>query len=326
VKTNLRPHIKTHKTPILAHKQIQAGAIGICCAKLGEAEVMVAGGIKDILIANQIVGDQKMSRLVGLAHHCNIMIAVDDPKNVADISSAAQASGAIVRMLVEVNVGMNRCGVEPGEPTLALVREIEKSPNLEFAGLMGYEGHLVFCADYQERAAKTKKAMQLLTDTVELVESADIPVEIVSAAGTGTYNITAEIPRITEIQAGSYIFMDGRYRSILKDFDCALSLLTTVISRPNRNRLVVDAGMKSITNEFGPPEIIGIQGTKPVRLSEEHGTVYVEGDATQLRPGDKVDLLPSHGDTTINLHNHYFAVRDGILEAVWEIAGRGKFR
>ncbi|MDD5082326.1 MAG: DSD1 family PLP-dependent enzyme [Dehalococcoidales bacterium] len=326
VKAKLRPHTKTHKLPLLAHQQIAAGAIGVCCAKLGEAEVMVNGGIRDILIANQVIGRQKIARLVSLAHHSDIMVAVDNPDNVANLSAAAQVGGVTLRVLVEVNVGMNRCGVEPGEPALVLARKVMAAPGLKFAGLMGYEGHLVFVTDYQERAARTKTAMRLLTDTVKLVESAGIPVEIVSAGGTGTYNITAEIPGITEVQAGSYIFMDGRYRNILPDFDCALTLLTTVISRPGADRAVIDAGRKAITDEFGPPTVIGISGAKLVNLSEEHGTLVLEGDARQLEVGDKIELLPSHGDTTINIHSHYFAIRNGSLEAIWEIAGRGKFR
>jgi D-serine deaminase-like pyridoxal phosphate-dependent protein len=207
----LRPHAKTHKTPIIAHKQLAAGAIGITCAKLGEAEVMVEGGIRDILLANQIVGTHKISRLVSLARHADLIVAVDDGSNVQDLSQAAQATGVLLRVLVEVDIGMHRCGVAPGEPALSLAQQVEKAPGLQFAGLMGYEGHLVFVPNLEERVHRVHTDMQLLIDTVSFLESRGLPVGIVSAGGTGTAMITGRLPRITEIQAGSYVFMDGRY-------------------------------------------------------------------------------------------------------------------
>lgn len=321
----LRPHAKTHKTPLIAHKQLAAGAVGITCAKVGEAEVMVEGGVRDVLIANQIVGVRKITRLVNLAQHADLIVAVDDARNVADLSAAAHAAGVSLRVLVEVNVGQNRCGVEPGEPALALAQHIERAPGLQFAGLMGYEGHLVFVPSLAEREQRVRRDMQGLIDTVSLLESHGFSVDIVSAGGTGTALLTGTLPRVTEIQAGSYVFMDGRYKTVEGvDFECALTVLTTVVSRPRPDRIIVDVGMKTLTHEFGLPRFKGREDLELLGLSEEHGTVKVQDPAIACRPGDRLEIIPSHGDTTLNLHEYYYGVRRGRVEAIWPIAARGK--
>ncbi len=326
VDAELRPHTKTHKTPILAHKQIEAGAIGVTCAKLGEAEVMVAAGIKDVLIANEIVTHQKIARLVNLTKRADMMVAVDDPRNIENLSKAAQDKGVNLRVLVEVNVGMDRCGVPHGEPSLQLAQEVEKSRNLIFAGIMGYEGHTVTIPGFEGRKREAEKAMTLLIETKELIEQNGLEVGIVSGGGTGTYNVTGQFPGMTEIQAGSYILMDTKYRGVLSDFGCALSILVTVISRPDKNTAITDAGMKTVTKEFGMAEVKDVDGAELIQLSEEHGKLSLSGSATDLEPGDKLELIPSHGCTTINLHDKFYGIRDGILESVWDIAARGKVR
>ncbi len=323
----LRPHAKTHKSPIIAHKQLAAGAIGITCAKLGEAEVMVEGGVRDILIANQIVGPQKIRRLTSLARHADMMVAVDDFQNVEDLSQAAQAAKVSLRVLVEVNVGQHRCGVEPGEPALALARRVEQAPGLQFTGLMGYEGHLVFVPSLEERVHRVHHDLQALLDTVNFVESGGLQVNIVSAGGTGTALITGRLPRITEIQAGSYVFMDGRYKTIEGvEGDCALTLLTTIISRPRPDRLIVDAGMKTLTHEFGLPRFKGRDDLELLGLSEEHGTVKPSDPSAAFKLGEKLEIIPSHGDTTLNIHDYYYGVRNSRVETIWPIAARGKSR
>lgn len=326
VKANLRPHTKTHKTPILAHKQIDAGAIGITCAKLDEAEVMVASGLDDILIANEIISEKKITKLAGLARHANIMVAVDDANNVENLSNAVQTMKTKLRILIEVNTGMNRCGVLPGKPALELARIISRSKNLVFSGLMGYEGHTVTIPNFDERKKETEKSLALLIETKDLIEKAGIEVEILSGGGTGTYNITGQYPGVTEVQAGSYIFMDTYYRNVLQDFDCALTILTTVISHPNSNTVIVDAGLKSVTKEFGMPEVKNIDGAKVVSLSEEHGKIDISESGVNLKPGDKIELIPSHCCTTINLHDQIYGIRNDILETIWHVAGRGKVR
>jgi len=326
LRANLRPHVKTHKTPALAHKQLAAGAQGITCAKLGEAEVMAAAGIRDILIANEIVGERKIARLMNLARHADVMAAVDDPENVRALSQAAQAKGVTLGMLVEVDVGQNRCGVRPGAPAVALARAVEGASGLRFKGLMGYEGHTVFIPDREERRRQAGASMKLLTETVEQVRRAGLAVEVVSAGGTGTYDISCMYPEVTEIQAGSYILMDTKYRNIGIPFGCALTVLSTVVSRPTPTRVVVDAGKKVLTEEFGLPEVKGMEGASLKSLSEEHGTIELASGSAFPRVGDRVELVVSHCCTTINLHDHFYAVRDGVLEAVWEIAGRGMSR
>lgn len=331
VNAMLRPHVKTHKTPIISHKQIAAGAIGVTCAKLGEAEAVIHAGVRDVLIANQVVGSHKIARLINLARHSEIMVAVDNPQNVRDISAAAAAKGVTVRMLVEVNVGMNRCGVESGKPALELAKQIRQSPNLKFEGLMGYEGHTVAKPDLKEREANVREAMQHLIDAKHHLEKHGVEVSIMSGGGTGTFNITGSIPEMTEVQAGSYIFMDSTYRNVEgvgEQFDCSLSVLATVVSRPTPDRVIVDTGLKVLAKEFGIPQPIGITGVEMTGLSEEHGTLKFVGQVSDadvpLTPGDKIEILPTHCCTTVNLHDRYYGIRNGIVESVWDIAARGK--
>lgn len=327
VNADLRPHVKTHKTPIISHKQIAAGAIGVTCAKLGEAEAVIHAGIRDVLIANQIVGPHKIARLINLAKHSEIMVAVDNSQNVQAISEAAAAKGATVRMLVEVNIGMNRCGVESGKPALELAEQIHRSPNLIFEGLMGYEGHTVAKPDRAERDTAAREAMQRLVDAKNFLEKHSVEVSIMSGGGTGTFNITGSIPEMTEVQAGSYVFMDSTYRNVQgsgDQFDCSLSVLATVVSRPNRSRMIVDTGLKVLAKEFGIPQPIGLAGVELTGLSEEHGTIQVSDENVSLKPGDKLEILPSHCCTTVNLHDRYYGIRNGIVESVWDIAARGK--
>lgn len=326
VNAELRPHAKTHKTPIIAQKQIEAGAIGITCAKLGEAEALVKAGIRDVLIANQIVGAKKIERLVNLTAQAEIMAAVDDPHNVAQLSAAAEAKGVTLRILIEVNTGMNRCGTEPGKPTLDLAHLVLSSKGLKFEGLMGYEGHTVAIPSFAKRKKLTDESVEALIETKDVLERNGVPVKIMSGGGTGTYAITGAYPEITEIQAGSYIFMDSTYgdvEGIGDRFGYSLTVLTTVVSRPNPSRVIVDAGLKVLAKEFGIPQPIGIEGLEMTGLSEEHGRMTAQDDVN-LIPGDKIEILPTHCCTTVNLHDRYYGVRNGIVESIWQIAARGK--
>lgn len=327
VSAELRPHLKTHKTPIIAHKQIAAGAIGITCAKLGEAEAVIQAGIRDVLIANQIVGKQKIARLINLAKHSDIMVAVDNAHNVQAISEAASAKDVTIRILVEVNIGMDRCGVEPGEPTLALAQQVRKSPNLKFEGLMGYEGHTVAKPNRTEREVSTSDAMQRLIETKHFLEKHGVDVSIMSGGGTGTFDITGNIPEMTEVQAGSYVFMDSTYHNVEgagEKFNCALSVLATVVSRPQQNRIIVDTGLKVLAKEFGIPQPTGFTGLEMIGLSEEHGKIHVSDENVSLTPGNKLEILPTHCCTTVNLHDKYYGIRNEMVESVWEITARGK--
>ncbi|MDI3339493.1 MAG: DSD1 family PLP-dependent enzyme [Sphaerobacter sp.] len=322
----LRPHAKTHKSPIIAHMQLAAGAVGITCAKLGEAEALVEGGIRDILIANQIVGPAKIARLVRLARYADLAVAVDDFENAQQISDAAEAAGTTVRVLVEVNIGMDRCGVEPGQPAVELALRVAELPGLRFFGLQGYEGHLVGVPERAERERRVRAAMEQLIETRRMIEAAGLPVAAVSGGGTGTFDITSTIEGFDEIQAGSYVFMDAWYRRVEGPdtaFEPALFLWSTIVSRPAPDRAVGDIGLKTATPEHGLPTAFGISGVETLSLSEEHVKLRVEGEARSLRPGDKIRFVPGHVCTTVNLHDCYVVVRDGVVEAVWPVAARG---
>lgn len=321
----VRPHTKGHKSPTLAHRQLAAGGTigGVCCAKVGEAEVMVLNGVTDVFITNEIVTPPKIARLMALARFADMMVAVDDPKNVQDLSEAAQAFHVTVRVTVDVNVGIDRCGVDPGPQVVDLAKLVSRAPGLRFAGLMGYEGGM-WIEGFEKRSEATRARVQKLLDAREMVERAGLPVEIVSGGGTGTWNITGDIAGVTEVQAGAYPFMDAHYRYV-PDFDVSLTVLSTVISRPAPDRAVVDCGHKAIGVTLGLPEVAWPKGATVPRLSSEHGILDLEGDARQLRPGDKVALIPQHGGTPVNIHSHYYTVRNGKLEAVWEIPARARF-
>jgi len=329
-KANLRPHIKTHKTPIIAHKQIEAGAIGITCQKLAEAEVMAEGGIKDILIANEVVGAQKINRLVNLARYAKVKVAVDDDINIVDISHSAQKKGVKIGVLIEVDIGMHRCGVSSGEPVLRLAQQVEKEKGLEFFGLMGYEGHAVFIKSYKERERKAREALGLLIASKELLKEKGLECRVISAGGTGTYDITGSFLGVTEVQAGSYVTMDANYDRVEKIggvFKQALSLLTSVISRPTDDRAILDAGMKSISIDLGVPRVVYSKNVKIGSISEEHLSLVELDYASRklLEVGQKIEIIPAHGCTTINLHDYFYGIRNGIVESIWNIKARGKF-
>lgn len=322
----LRPHTKTHKTPVLAHRQIEAGARGVTCAKLGEAEVMAAAGIRDILVANQVVGRVKIDRLVALARHSDVIVASDHEANVREISDAAMAAGTRVNMIIEVDVGMERCGVPPGEPAWQLAQVIDRHPGVVFRGVMGYEGHIIGNPNDEERYAGCRESMTMLTQTADYIRERGLAVDLVSGGGTGTYKVTGTFPGVNEVQAGSYILMDGTYRKRIPEFDCALTIYATVVSRPGDELAVADAGLKTMTNDMGLQTVRDVEGASILRQSEEHVKIELPGASCTLRPGDKFHIVPSHCCTTINLHDRFYGVRNGTVESVWDIAARGKLQ
>jgi D-serine deaminase-like pyridoxal phosphate-dependent protein len=325
--SKLRPHFKTHKCPILAHKQLAAGAVGVACAKVEEAEVLVAGGVlHNILIANQVVTRTKIFKLMGLNRHAEVMVCVDDSGNVAELAEAAQTFGVEIGVFVEVNVGMNRCGVDTAQAALALVRQVSNSKGLRFVGLQGYEGHDVKIVDLAQRQAAARRDIQRLIETREYIERSGIQVQLVDAGGTGTYNITGEIPGIDEIQAGSYLFGDVSYLGVLEDFRPSLSVLSTVVSRPARDRIITDMGLKAASTDQTLPQPVEVPGVQVRKLAEEHCYLAVDDPANELSVGDRIAFLPGHVCTTVNLHDRYYGVRNGLVEVVWEIAARGKSR
>lgn len=330
IDAKLRPHVKVHKaTPILAHMQLQAGAVGVTCAKLAEAEVMAASGIKDILIANQIVGTRKIQRLINLAAYSDVMVAVDSYENVAELSKAAQDKRVQLRVLVEVDIGNNRCGVEPFEPALALSKAVYEAPGLRYMGLMAYDGHCTFQVEASERETLAHKANQLVVDTRDFIEKAGLPVQIVSGGGTFTYKIVSSMKGVTEVQAGTYLLMDTAFKEKgVVDFECTLTVLATVISRPCRvganNLAIIDVGRKGMSISLGFPEVKEPVDATVFSMPQEHSRLRLEGEAQNLRVGDKVELWVRDANCTVNLYDKFYTIRDDIVEAVWEIPGRGK--
>ena len=316
-----RPHTKGHKNPAIAHLCVEAGAIGVTCAKLSEAEVMAAAGIKDILVANEIVGEQKVNRLAGIQRRSSVMCAVDDPFQVQQIGMAATEAGVSVRVLVDVNVGMNRCGVLPGAPAADLAEQVDATDGVTLAGLMGYEGHAMSMPN-DEKNAECERCVGLLRDTIEDVQSRGLKVAIVSGGGTGTLLFTPQQEGITEIQAGGGVLMDTVYRDRLNvpNLECALGLIVTVISHAAPERAVIDAGRKTMhpAVEFVGQEDIEVRG-----LSAEHGGLNL-GPRANLKVGQKLELTSGYGDDTIFLHNQVYGIRKDRVEVVWDIPGRGK--
>jgi D-serine deaminase-like pyridoxal phosphate-dependent protein len=322
-----RPHTKGQKTPEIAHAEIAAGAIGITCAKLGEAEVMAEAGIRDILIANQIVGGSKIGRLVSLLDRTDAIVAVDHLQNIRALAEAASAGRKRLRTVIEVNIGMNRAGVEPGAPVVALAAAIARYPALQFAGLMGWESHATTIAEPSEKRAAVARAIGLLTSSAGACRAAGHPPAIVSCGGTGTFPFCAEQPGVTEIQAGGGIFGDEHYRTHYHvDFRRALTLMATVTSRPTPTRIIVDAGRKAMSGDAAMPLPIGLPDVKDVRLSAEHATIELRADSAAPAVGDRVEFAVGYSDTTVHLHEEIFAVRGNRVEAAWHVSGRGKLR
>jgi len=325
----VRPHAKSHKCPEIALRQIALGAVGVCCQKVSEAEALVQGGIGDVLIANEIVGAPKLKRLVALARRARVAVCADNAVNVVELDKAARAAGLKLDVLVEIDVGANRCGVEPGEPALALARKIASSANLRFAGLQAYQGAAQHLRKVEERRAAIEAAAAQVRRTTALLETAGIRCEKVMGAGTGTYMFETASAVYHEIQPGSYIFMDVDYarnewtESGIPRFEHSLFVWTTVMSRPARDRAVVDAGLKASSVDSGMPRVADAIGVEYVRASDEHGVLSIARGAQGPMLGEKLKLIPGHCDPTVNLWDEIVCVRREIVEAVWPVSARG---
>ncbi len=320
----VRPHFKAHKTPAIAKRQLAAGSCsGLTCATVGEAEVVVDEGLTDdILIANQVVGPGKAARVAELARRCNMKVAVDSEFGLNDLAQAAQAVDVDIGVLVDVNVGLPRCGIAPGAPALELAKLIDSTDGVTLRGMMGYEGHVVGIEDRAEREPRATRAMGRLLESVQMVREAGLPCEIVSAGGTGTYDITGGMEGITEIQAGSYALMDTAYAKLDIPFEKAFSVLGTVLSRPRPDQCAADCGHKATTQDHGDPDVKSIDGATVTFLSDEHATIALPPEST-IAVGDPIELWPSHIDPTINLHDVLYAVEDDDVVEVWPISARG---
>ena len=314
----LRPHFKNHRVLELAARQMEHGAIGITCARLWQAERLANFGIRNILIANEIAGEGPLERFVELSREVPVLLAVDNAKVVADLARLARNRNAEVNVLVDVDLGLKRCGAQPGEPAAALARTVVES-GLRFRGLMGYEGHLQPLVPGAEKDRLVRAAMEALANTRKLVESSGIQVEIVSCGGTGDYSIAGDYAGVTENQGGSYLLMDTWYAPFAPDFTVALSVLVTVISKTAGERLVVDAGCKVISGERGLPTVKGIAGLKLKALHAEHAPIEILDPALAIEVGDKIEIAVHYHDGTINLHKQMYGIRRGEVEHIFAI-------
>lgn len=326
----LRPHAKTHKCASIARQQMARGAVGICCQKVSEAEALVHAGIPDVLVSNQVVGQRKIERLVALARQAKVGVCVDDAGNATAIGAAAKAIGAHLDVLVEIDVGMSRCGVAPGPEAVSLARHVMSIDGLRFAGLQAYHGLAQHIRDHTERREAAQAAAALARQTVEHLERGGIACDLVSGAGTGTWEFEAASGVHNELQAGSYVFMDADYARNQGEaggpgspFAHALFIYTTAMSRPTAERAVLDAGLKAYSAESGAPGVADLEGAAVVGVSDEHTTVDLSASNRRPPLGDKVRLIPSHCDPTVNLHDWYVCVRGGRVEALWPIVARG---
>jgi D-serine deaminase-like pyridoxal phosphate-dependent protein len=318
----LRPHFKAHKTPEIARRQLAAGSCtGLTCATVGEAEV-AAEVSNDILIANEIVDREKCRRLAALARRAAVTVAVDSVVGLDRLSAAASEAGVTIDVLVDVNVGQNRCGVAPGDEAVALGKRAAATPGLRLRGVMGYEGHAVGIHDRAQRETAVRSSMNQLSSTAKAFAAAGLPEDIVSGGGTGSYDISSTIDGITEIQAGSYALMDSDYGCLDMPFEQALFVLGTVVSRPIPERCVIDAGHKACTKDHGYPSVKGMKDATVLGLNDEH-TIIALPAASAVKVGDRLALIPSHIDPTMNLHDVVYALDGDQVVGVWPIAARG---
>jgi 3-hydroxy-D-aspartate aldolase len=328
----LRPHAKTHRCPEIARRQVAGGALGVACAKLGEAEVMARAGVRGLLITTEVVspsGIRRLTRLTGEAP--DTMVVVDHPDNVRALAQAAAEDGVTLDVLVDIHVGARRTGTEPGEPAVALGRLVADQRNLRLRGLQGYAGQCAHVMGWAARRDTSHKAMTPLMETRARFEAAGLPVEIVAGGSTGTYDIDVQLPGLTELQAGSYCVMDLDYRRVggragdaLTDFEMAITVVATVVSVA-ADRAMVDAGLKAFsTDKPFPPEAVERPGIEYGFAGDEHGRLALTDPARAPKLGERIEFFPPHCDPTFNLYDRVYAVRGATVEAVWDIAARGR--
>ena len=314
----LRPHFKNHRMLPWATRQIEAGAIGMTCARLSQAEALVQHGIQSVLIANEIVGESRLRQFAELARRAEVIVPVDNAAVVNDMARVSRDLQVPLNVLVDVDTGLKRCGVPSREAALELARRVVNS-GLRLRGVMGYEGHLQPRPPGEEKIRAVQSAVGFLVEVKQMIEKAGLPGEIVSCGGTGTYSILGSYPGVTEIQAGSYLIMDTWYSPVVPDFKLAASVLVTIISKTGNERFVVDAGVKALSGERGLPSVKGISGLELKALHAEHGIIAIQDPAVQLNVGDKIELWVHYHDGTIHLHNKAYGIRNGEVEEVLTI-------
>jgi D-serine deaminase-like pyridoxal phosphate-dependent protein len=327
-----RPHGKTHKCPEVARALINAGAIGCCAARLSEAEVFSEHGIRGLLITTAVIGRDKIERAAALAARApDTIFVVDDPQNVRDLNDAAgtRRRGEPIKLAVDLFFG--RTGIEPGQPALALAQVIESLPHVTFVGLQSYDGMAAHTTPFDARSARTTATMGKAVETRALIETSGIACPLVTGGSTGTYRFDSENPGMTELQPGSFVFMDMEYGQIggpdgpeYRDFKNSLTVVTTVVSRPAAFA-IIDGGYKAFsTDRPFTPRAVGIDGVRYEWAGDEHGRLHLADASRDLKVGDRVEFIPPHIDPTVNLYDNIYALRGDRVEAVWPIAARGK--
>jgi D-serine deaminase-like pyridoxal phosphate-dependent protein len=321
---NLRPHVKSHKLPLLAHWQIEAGAIGVCVQKTAEAEVMVAHGIQDVLISNEVIGTQKTDRIARLASQSKMSIAVDSELGIEQISRSAHSEGVEIGVYVDVDVGMNRCGVNPKGAAI-LAELVSRSPNIYFKGIMGYDGHSEKPIGNEERKRIVRDAYKIVRDATAEVKTKGLQVDVVSVGGTPSSPIWAELDGITELQPGAYVYNDIMQleRGVAKS-DCAVTLVATVMSKSSNGRAIIDAGSKSFALDQGrfPAPVTDVNG-EVVSLSEEHAVIQAKSGSVALEVGQKLELIPYHICTMIDLWEQIHLCNGDAIIAILDVEARG---
>ena len=320
----VRAHAKTHKCPAIAKVQIAAGAVGVCCQKVSEAEALVEGGVGDVLVSNEVVGAPKIARLAELSRRAKLGVCVDNAQSVREL----RASGAALDVYIELEVGMGRCGIAPGEPAAALAKEIVASPNLRFAGLQAYNGRAQHLRTMQERRRAIAFAGEKIVEMKNLLKRQNLECPVVTGAGSGTFMFEVESGAWNEIQPGSYVFMDVDYAlnewaAPLPRFEHSLFVLATAMSRPSNSLAIVDAGLKASSVDSGMPAVWSRPGLAYTKASDEHGWIEAAPGVAAPGLGEKLLLVPGHCDPTVNLYDWYVCIRKGVVEALWPITARG---
>jgi len=321
MKARLRPHTKVQKSTELARMQVDAGAIGVCTATVWEAIEMRQSGIADVLIANQVGGREKIRALAEAARRGGLTVAVDDASNAQDLSSAAVAAGSTLDVLIEIDLGMGRGGVRSPQEAVELAETLARLPALRFRGVQGYEGHCMLEPDRAVRMAKCHAALDYIGSIVTQLKEAGFPCEVVSAGGTGTYDITGNDSRVTEIQAGSYVFMDNFHGNLVPGFSRSLTVLGTVVIHHGQT-IVLDSGRKSIGIDFVLPSLVDYPFYKARFFAEEHALFDVD-ERCPLKLGDATELTPGYAPTTVNLYDAYHVVENGVVVDIWPVYPRG---
>ena len=318
-RATIRPHYKTHKSPDLARRQVQAGAGGLSMATVWEAAVLASDGFDDLFVVNTVAHPEKIRLLAELARDRRILVAVDEAENAAAHSAAAVSAGSTLGIFVEVDTGMNRCGVDTAEEALALARQVAAMPGLRFEGITGYEGHCTLTPEEDLRHEKQQEAMKLFTGVADLLEANGIACPIRSAGGIATWQWTATYPGITEIQAGSYVVMDNFHGRMVPGFEHSLTIQASVISRQSK-QVIVDVGNKSVADPYNVT-IVGHH--LPVfRSDEEHG-IFSAPEGSVLKVGDSVSLVPGYSPSTVNCYDAYHVVQDDTVSDIWPVIPRG---